>query len=112
MHAGSLFASAFQYGVARFFLVQHTKTGKIYHITTKNTKCPLKIPNGYKIDKVSIQYNNIFHYKTLQKLPKFGLLGRKYTIWQPCVNSECQILQAERFSDMLPPPRPALSAEG
>jgi hypothetical protein len=26
--------------VARFFLVQNTKTGKIYHITTKYTKWP------------------------------------------------------------------------
>jgi hypothetical protein len=27
-------------GVARFFLVQNTKTGKIYQITTNCTKCP------------------------------------------------------------------------
>jgi hypothetical protein len=26
--------------VARFFLVQNTKTGKIYQITTNYTKCP------------------------------------------------------------------------
>jgi hypothetical protein len=26
--------------VARFFLVQNTKTGKIYQITTSYTKCP------------------------------------------------------------------------
>jgi hypothetical protein len=35
--------------VARFFLVQHTKTGKICQITIKYTKRPLHIPNGHKI---------------------------------------------------------------
>jgi hypothetical protein len=40
---------------------------KIYQILSS-------IPNSCKIDQMSIQYTNIFHYKTLQRLPKFGLL--------------------------------------
>jgi hypothetical protein len=34
--------------VARFFLVQHTKTGKIFQSTTKCTKCPSNIPQIYQ----------------------------------------------------------------
>jgi hypothetical protein len=37
--------------VARFFLVQHTKTGKIYQKTIQYTKQPQNIPNGRKIDQ-------------------------------------------------------------
>jgi hypothetical protein len=29
-------------------------------------------PNGRKIDQMAIKYTNIFHCKTLLKLPKFG----------------------------------------
>jgi hypothetical protein len=29
------------------------------------------------MDQVSIKYNNIFHCKTLQNLPKFGFFGLK-----------------------------------
>jgi hypothetical protein len=63
------------YRVARFFSVQHTKTGKIYQMTTKCTKWPYNIPFGCKIDKNF----NIFNCKTL---PKLGFLVWKYTIWQ------------------------------
>jgi hypothetical protein len=35
--------------VARFFLVQHTKTVKIYQITTIYTKWPQTIPIGHKL---------------------------------------------------------------
>jgi hypothetical protein len=41
--------------VARFFLAQHTKTGKIYQMTIKYTKWPQKIPNGCKIDQTAIK---------------------------------------------------------
>jgi hypothetical protein len=71
-------------GVARFFLVQNTKTGKIYQMTTKYIKWPLNISNGRKIDQMVIKYINIFHSKTLQTLPKLGFLVWKQTIWQPC----------------------------
>jgi hypothetical protein len=69
--------------VARFFWV-HTKTGKNIPNNHKNTQCTLSIPNARKIDRMSIKYTNIFHCRTLQKIPKFVLLVRKYTIWQPC----------------------------
>jgi hypothetical protein len=36
-------------GVARFFMVQHTKTGKIYQMTTTYTECQFNIPNGSKM---------------------------------------------------------------
>jgi hypothetical protein len=39
---------------ARFFLVQHTKTGNIYQITIKYTKWPPNIPTGRKIDQMAI----------------------------------------------------------
>jgi hypothetical protein len=38
-----------QHRVARFFLVQNTKTGKIYQITTNYTNCPLNITKDRKI---------------------------------------------------------------
>jgi hypothetical protein len=50
--------------VARIFLMHQTKTGK-------------NIPNGLKIDQMTVKFTNIFHFKTLQNLPKFGLFGLK-----------------------------------
>jgi hypothetical protein len=35
--------------VARFFLAQHTKTGKNIPNDHKNPKCPQNRPNGHKI---------------------------------------------------------------
>jgi hypothetical protein len=40
---------------------------KIYQMATK-------IPNGRKVRQTAIKYTNIFHYKTLQNLPKLGFL--------------------------------------
>jgi hypothetical protein len=37
------------------------------------------------MDQVSIKYDNIFHFKTLQNLPKFWFLVWKLTIWQTCL---------------------------
>jgi hypothetical protein len=51
--------------VARFFLVQHTKKGKIYRMTIKYTRWPQHIPNGHKIYQMTIKYTNISHRKTL-----------------------------------------------
>jgi hypothetical protein len=56
--------------VARLFLVQRTKTEKMYQ-------------NDYKIYEKVIKFINICHCKTLQNLPKLGLLVWKYSIWQP-----------------------------
>jgi hypothetical protein len=68
--------------VARFFLVQNTKTGKIYQITTKYTKSPQHMPKDCKMDEMPIKYSKL-NCKTLQNLPKFGFLVWKHTIWQP-----------------------------
>jgi hypothetical protein len=58
--------------VARFFLVQHTKTGKIvpndhklYEMVTKQTKWRYDRPNGHKI----------YQHFSLQDLPKFAQIG-------------------------------------
>jgi hypothetical protein len=63
------------------------KREQIYQITTKYldqmiikcTKRPYNRPNG-------INYTNIYHWKTLQYLPKFNFLF--IWVWQPC--SEAQ----------------------
>jgi hypothetical protein len=69
---------------ARFFLVQNTKTMKLYQMTMNYTKCPLNITKDRKMDKVFMKYTNIFHCKTIQNLSKFGFWVRRQTIWQPC----------------------------
>jgi general stress protein 26 len=51
--------------VARFFLVQHTKTGKIYHITIKHTEWTQNLPNGHKI----------YQHLSLQDPTKFTQIG-------------------------------------
>jgi hypothetical protein len=71
--------------VARFVLVQHTKTGKMNQITIKFTKCPQNISNASKIDQKVIKYTSIFHCKFLQNLPKSWFLVWKYAIWQPWI---------------------------
>jgi hypothetical protein len=65
--------------VARFFTVQHTKTGKnkpndhkMYQRAIKYTIQPYNGQNGDS-------NTDIFHCKTFQNLPKVGFLVRKYT---------------------------------
>jgi hypothetical protein len=41
--------AAIETRVARFFLLQYTKTGKIYQMIIKFTKLPQNIPNDHKI---------------------------------------------------------------
>jgi hypothetical protein len=41
------------------------------------TKWPQYLPNGRKIGPMTLKYANIFHWKTLKKLSKLGLLVRK-----------------------------------
>jgi hypothetical protein len=55
----------------------------MYQMTTNYTKQPYIILNGRKIFQIVKKYNNIFHSKALQNLPKLGFLVRKQTIWQP-----------------------------
>jgi hypothetical protein len=50
--------------VARFFLVQSTKTGQ------NRPNDHNFFPNGRKIDQMAIKYANIFHSKTLQNFPE------------------------------------------
>jgi hypothetical protein len=77
--------------VARFSWAQHTKTGKMYQMTTKFTKSPSNLPIGRKIYQIAVKYTNIFHYNTLQNLPKSGIFGlkiyhlatlRTYNLWR------------------------------
>jgi hypothetical protein len=96
-------ASAFaRTRVARFFRVQHTKTGniyqktnkytkrpwnipncqKIYQMAKKSTKWPKNLPNGQKIYQMAIKY--IYQHFPLLDPLKLGYLVWKYTIWQPC----------------------------
>jgi hypothetical protein len=63
--------------VPDFSRSKHTKTGKIYQMTTKYTKRPLFITSGSKNFQMVIKYDNIFHSKALQILPKSGILVRK-----------------------------------
>jgi hypothetical protein len=69
--------------------MQHTKNGENI---PNNQKGPHNIPNGHKINQITILYTNIFYCKTLQNLPKFGFLVWKYAIWHPCLqlNSRSQ----------------------
>jgi hypothetical protein len=80
-------------GVARFFLVQKTKMGKIYQITVKCTKWPQKRANGRKL--MAIKYTNIFHCKTHPNFPKLGFLVWKYAIWQPWSADDCTTLSVK-----------------
>jgi hypothetical protein len=48
-------------------------------MTTNYTKLPYIMPNGHKIFQMIIKYNNIFHSKALQNLPKLGFLVWKQT---------------------------------
>jgi hypothetical protein len=63
-------------------LVQHTKTGEMYQMTTKYAKLLQNIPNWYKIlpngrkiDPKATKFTNIFDWKTLQKLPQLFFFG-------------------------------------
>jgi hypothetical protein len=55
--------------VARFFLLQYSKTGEsIPNYPRQYTKLP------EAIYQMAIKYTNIFHSETLQNLPKFRFL--------------------------------------
>jgi hypothetical protein len=73
IHWSKMFASK----VARFFLTQCTKTGKIYQIATK-------LPTGHNKFRMGIKNANVFQSKALQNLPESGFLVLKYAIWQTC----------------------------
>jgi hypothetical protein len=41
---------------------------------------------------MDIKFTNIFHYKTLQNLPKLGIWVWNYTIWQPWLSVQKTLL--------------------
>jgi hypothetical protein len=84
---------SFQSRVDRFFVVQYTKTGKTYEMTSKYTKVQKHIPNGRKIDQIVIKYCNIFHCKALHNLPTLGFWVWRYTLWQPCFRDYLKVIQ-------------------
>jgi hypothetical protein len=84
--------------VARFFLVQYTKTGNGYQIITKYTKVPQNIPKRphnlpkdhkiyHKMLSMAIHIPTFFHSMVLKNIPELGFLVLKYTIRQPLWNS-------------------------
>jgi hypothetical protein len=60
--------------LARFFSIQHTKTGKNIPNGNKMYQTAKKIPFGRKMDKMAVRNINIFHCKAFQNLPKLGFL--------------------------------------
>jgi hypothetical protein len=71
--------------VARFFLLATT-----YQNEKKSTKWLTNIqniPNDNKVYQMALKCINIFHWKTLQNLPKWVILVWKYTIWQPWIRA-------------------------
>jgi hypothetical protein len=78
-------------GVARFFLVQHTKTGKMYQIAIKYTKWRENWPNGY----------TIYHHLPLQDPPKFtqvGIFGLKIYHLATLEYTRARFVSRGRFS--------------
>jgi hypothetical protein len=68
--------------VARFLVVQYTKTGKIYQMTTKIPKCH----TIYRMAGKWTKGHKIYQHLPLHPPPKstqIGNFGLKYTIWQP-----------------------------
>jgi hypothetical protein len=63
--------------VARFFLVQHTKTRKIYQITIKCTKWPQNILDGGKNRPTGHKINQHLPLQDPPKFTQIGLFGLK-----------------------------------
>jgi hypothetical protein len=60
--------------VARFFVLQYTKTRENVPKDHQITQRKYNIPNGHNIFQMVIKYANIFHFKVLQNSPKFVVL--------------------------------------
>jgi hypothetical protein len=58
------YPNRFTTSAARFFLVKHTKTGKIYQMTTKFTQWPQNI-------SMAIKYSNVYTSTDFEKLPPY-----------------------------------------
>jgi hypothetical protein len=77
--------------VAKLFLVQHIKAGKIYQMATKYTKWPQNIPNGHKIYQMATKYT-----KWLQNIPnghKIYQMATKYTKWPQNIPNYSKLLR-------------------
>jgi hypothetical protein len=70
-------SEGFDQGCQIFLAKNIPKREKVYQITRKCTKWPSNRKNDCKIYQVDIKFTNIFRYKTLQNLPKFGFLFLK-----------------------------------
>jgi hypothetical protein len=64
-------------GLPDFSRSKHTKTVKVYQMTTHYTKRPYIIPKDHPLHQTALRYTNIFHSKSLQNIPKFGIFGLK-----------------------------------
>jgi hypothetical protein len=66
--------------VARFVLVQYTKTGKIYQMATNYTKWPQNMPNGHKIYEMASKYTKWPHLclKIVQNVTQTIFLQNNY----------------------------------
>jgi hypothetical protein len=69
---------------------EHTKTGKIYQMTTNYTKLTYNIPNGREIFQMVVKYINIFHTKALQNIPKFEFWYKNKPSGNPVVKCDQQ----------------------
>jgi hypothetical protein len=61
---------------ARFFLVQNTKSGKMYQMATKCSKWPQNVPNGKTFYQVAVNRPNghtIYQHLSWQDPPKLNL---------------------------------------
>jgi hypothetical protein len=72
--------------VARFFLIQYTKTGRNVPNDQKITQLPQNRTTKLQMD---LKHTNIFHSKAHKIIPKIEIMVWKYTIWQPCI--ECAV---------------------
>jgi hypothetical protein len=64
-------------GLPVFSWSNHTKTGKVYQMTTDYTNRPYIIPKCHKWYQTAVKYTNIFHSKALHKTPKLEFLVLK-----------------------------------
>jgi hypothetical protein len=72
----------------QIFLGTKYQNGKILSNYHELYQMSINITKDSKMDQVTIKYSNIFHWNTLQDLPKFGFLVWKQTIWQPCLRGQ------------------------
>jgi hypothetical protein len=89
-------------GLPDFFGPNIPKREKISQMTINYTRRPYIRPNGRDIFQMAIKYNNIFHSKALQKLPKLGFLFENKPSgnpgWKKVINKAAKSLLTGFFS--------------